>query len=98
MCLMKHVQYLQDACGEDVELNYIKTKEGKEVDFTLSHEKRATHLIKASENSPAPSLISLSKKIPDTTAIQLVGNLRREQQVGRVAVMSAEKWLVQLSV
>jgi len=97
---MKHVQYRQDAGGEDVELNYIKTKEGKEVDFTLSHEKRATHLIevKASENSPAPSLISLSKKIPDTTAIQLVGNLRREQQVGRVAVMSAGKWLVQLSV
>jgi len=35
VCLLKHVQYLRDAGGEDVELNYIKTKERKEVDFTL---------------------------------------------------------------
>ena len=30
-------------------------------------------------------------------AIQLVANLRREQQIDRVAVMNAGKWLAQLS-
>ncbi len=99
VCLLKHVQYLQDIGGEDVELNYVKTKEGKEVDFTLSRKKKATHLIevKTSDDIPAASLVVLSKKIPDTQAIQLVGNLRREQQIDRVAVMSAGKWLAQLS-
>ncbi len=99
VCLLKHVQYLQDVGGEDVELNYIKTKEGKEVDFTLSRKKKATHLIevKRSDDSPSASLVALSKKIPDAKAIQLVGNLRREQQNDRVAVMSAGKWLGQLS-
>lgn len=99
VCLLKHVQYLQDVGGEDVELNYIKTKEGKEVDFTLSRKKKATHLIevKTSDDAPAASLVALSKKIPDATAIQLVGNLRREQQIDQVAVMSAGKWLGQLS-
>ena len=99
VCLLKHVQYLQDIKGEDVELNYIKTKEGKEVDFTLSRKKKATHLIevKTSDDSPAPSLVALSKRMPDAAAIQLVANLRREQQIDRVAVASAGKWLAQLS-
>ncbi len=99
VCLLKHVQYLQDTGGEDVELNYVKTKEGKEVDFTLSRKKKATHLIevKISDDTPTASLVALSKKIPDAQAIQLVGNLRREQQIDRVAVMSAGKWLAQLS-
>ena len=99
VCLLKHVQYLQDVNGEDIELNYIKTKEGKEVDFTLSRNKKATHLIdvKMSEDTPAASLIALSKKIPDAAAIQLVGNLRREQQIDHLAVVSAGKWLGQLS-
>jgi len=80
-------------------LNYIKTKEGKEVDFTLSRKKKATHLIevKTSDDSPAPSLVALSKKMPEVAAIQLVANLRREQQIDRVAVASAGKWLAQLS-
>jgi len=99
VCLWKHVQYLQDVEGEDVELTYIKTKEGKEVDFTLSRKKKATHLIevKASDDSPAASLVAFAKKIPAAMAVQLVGNLRREQQIDRVAVVNAAKWLGQLS-
>jgi uncharacterized protein len=99
VCLLKHVQYLQDVNGENIELNYIKTKEGKEVDFTLIRNKKATHLIevKMSEDTPAASLIALSKKIPDAAAIQLVGNLRREQQIDHLAVVSAGKWLGHLS-
>ncbi|PKN68327.1 MAG: hypothetical protein CVU54_15425 [Deltaproteobacteria bacterium HGW-Deltaproteobacteria-12] len=99
VCLLKHVQYLQDIEGEDVDLNYIKTKEGKEVDFSLSYKNKATHLIevKTSDHSPAAALVALSKKLPGVTAIQLVQNLRREQQIDYVAVVSAGKWLAQLS-
>jgi uncharacterized protein len=99
VCLLKHVQYLQDINGEDIELNYIKTKEGKEVDFSLSKKGKATHLIevKASDDSPSASLNLFAKKLPEAKAVQLVQNLRREQQKDNVAVVSAGKWLAQLS-
>ena len=99
VCLRKHVQYLQDVAGEDIELNYIKTKDGREVDFSLSMKEKATHLIevKLSEDKPSASLTFLAKKLPQAKALQLVQNLRREQQKDDVAVVSAGKWLAQLS-
>jgi len=99
VCLLKHVQYLQDIAGEDIELNYIKTKEGKEVDFSLSQKGKATHLIevKASDDSPSASLGIMAKKLPEASALQLVQNLRREQQKDNIAIVSAGKWLAQLS-
>ncbi len=99
ICLLKHVQYLQDISGEDIELNYIKTKEGKEVDFSLSKNGKATHLIevKTSDDSTSVSLGMMAKKLPGAAALQLVQNLRREQQKDNIAIVSAGKWLAQLS-
>jgi uncharacterized protein len=99
VCLLKHVQYLQDTAGANVELNYIKTKEGKEIDFLLSKKGQPTHLIevKASDNSPSSSLTALAKKLPEASALQLVQNLRHDQQKGAIAIVSAGKWLTQLS-
>jgi predicted AAA+ superfamily ATPase len=99
VCLLKHVQYLQDISGEDIDLNYIKTKDGKEVDFSISRKGRATHLIevKLSDDTPSASLGLLAKKLPEAKACQLVQNLRREQQKDNIAIVSAGKWLAQLS-
>ena len=99
VCLLKHVQYLQDIAGEDIELHYLRTKEGKEVDFVLSQKGRATHLIevKLSDDAPSPSLTLLAKKIPEAKAFQLVQNLRREQRLGNISMVSAGKWIGELS-
>lgn len=99
VCLLKHVQYLQDTAGEDIDLHYIKTKDGKEVDFTLSNKGKASHLIevKLSEEALSPSLRLLSKKLPDAKAYQLVQNLRREQHKDNISIVDAGKWLSQLS-
>jgi len=90
---------LQDITGEDIELNYIKTKDGKEVDFSLSRKGQATHLIevKASDDSPSASLNMMAGKLPGASALQLVQNLRREKQQGNIVITSAGKWLAQLS-
>jgi hypothetical protein len=99
VCLLKHVQYLQDTAGEDIDLHYIKTKDGKEVDFTLSNKGKASHLIevKLSEEALSPSLRLLSKKLPDAKAYQLVQNLRREQHKDNISIVNAATWLAQLS-
>jgi len=99
VCLLKHVQYCQDVNGEDIELNYVKTKDGKEVDFSLSKDGKASYLIevKLSEDKPSTSLTFMAKKIPGAEALQLVQNLRREQQKDSIAVVDAGKWLAQLA-
>ncbi|MDI6743457.1 MAG: ATP-binding protein [Smithella sp.] len=99
VCLLKHVQYLQDTTGEDIKLNYIKTKDGREIDFSLSRKKQATHLIevKLSDDSPSASLKLFAQKLPEAKAVQLVQNLRREQVKNNIDIADAGKWLAQLS-
>jgi hypothetical protein len=99
VCLLKHVQYRQDLAGEDMALNYIRTRDGKEIDFVLTRDGKATHLIevKLSEQTPSPALSLFAKKTPEAAACQLVQNLRREQQRGDVAILMAAKWLAGLA-
>lgn len=99
VCLLKHVQYLQDTMGQDVALHYIRTKDGKEIDFALSREGKLTHMIevKLSEDTPSPPLRFFSRKLPDATSVQLVQNLRQEQHQGGISILPAGNWLAQLS-
>ena len=47
--MLKHVHWMQDAKGKEVDLHYVRTKYGAEVGFCLSHKVRTgdtlTHLI-----------------------------------------------------
>ena len=99
VCLLKHVQYLQDTAGEDIALNYIRTKEGKEVDFVLCGNGKITHLIevKLSDDQPSPSLGLLAGKFTEAAALQLVQNLRREWRKENIGIFNAGKWLAALS-
>jgi hypothetical protein len=60
---------------------------------------KATHLIevKTSDDSPSPSLKLFAKKLPEAIAVQLVQNLRREQQRDSVSIVRADEWLAKLS-
>jgi predicted AAA+ superfamily ATPase len=95
VCLFKHVQFLQDIAGQDIDLHYIRTKDGKEVDFAISQKGRATQLIevKLSDDRRSSSLTWMSKQLPEAEAIQLVQHLRREQQIGNISLVDAAKWL-----
>lgn len=95
VCLLKHVQYLQDTTGEDISLRYVKTRDGREVDFVLCKEDRITALIevKLAENMPASALNYFHGRTPDASAFQLVQNLRKEENVHGISVVAAGRWL-----
>ncbi len=97
-CLLKHVHYLQDARGKDVSLHYIRTKEGKEVDFVLAEKGQMTHFIevKLSDDGPAPNLKYFSERHPKISAVQLVHNARQEKRFGSISIIPAGAWLAQL--
>jgi len=96
---LKHVQYLQDTAGDDIALHYVRTKDGREIDFALSREGKLTHIIevKLSEDIPSLSMRYFSRRMPEASACQLVHNLRQEQQRDEVSILQAGKWLARLS-
>lgn len=95
VCLLKHAQYLQDTTGEDISLCYVRTRDGREVDFALRREDRITMLIevKLTENKPTPGLLYFNGRIPDAAAFQLVQNLRQEESIKGVSVVAVGRWL-----
>lgn len=95
VCLLKHVQYLQDTAGEDISLRYVRTRDGREIDFVLCREDRIITLIevKLTENRPSPGLIYFHGRAPHAAAFQLVQNLRQEESVNGVSVVAAGRWL-----
>ena len=71
VCLLKHVQYLQDSKGRDIHLHYIRTKENKEIDFVISEKDILTHYIevKLSEHAISPQLRYFKNRLPSAPII-----------------------------
>jgi hypothetical protein len=97
--LLKHVQYLHDIGGADCALHYIRTRDGREIDFALSENAKLSQIIevKLSENQPTAALVYFLGKFPKVPAFQLVHNLRRETHVSGISIVSASRWLAKLS-
>ena len=97
--LLKHTQYLQDTAGTDISLHYIRTKDGKELDFSLSQKGELTHLIevKLSDQAASRNLIYFKNRHPGIKALQLVHNARTDQEADGIAIVRAANWLAQLS-
>lgn len=97
--LLKHVQFLFDAKGENIKLHYLRTKDNKEVDFAISRNGELAQLIevKLTENKVSPSLKYFSERFKSIEAIQLVHNLKQNENRDGVDILRASNWLVDLS-
>jgi predicted AAA+ superfamily ATPase len=100
VCLLKYVEYLRDAKGKNISLDYLKTKDGKEADFVITDNGEVTRLmeVKLTHSKLSRSLIFFSKKFPGAEAFQLVHNLRHTQYKERIHVVQAGEWLARLDV
>jgi len=96
-CLQKHLLLLEDRDGISRPLRYLRTKDGKEVDFVMTEESRPTLMIevKTLERDLSPGLVFFHDRytIP---GVQLVGDLRVENEMKGLAVLRALDWLKQL--
>jgi predicted AAA+ superfamily ATPase len=99
VCLLKHVHYLQDTGGEEVALHYVRTRDGREIDFAMTEKNKLSQLIevKLSDDQPTPALRFFLNMFPGISACQLVHNLRREQHAAGIDIVNASKWLSDLS-
>lgn len=92
------MQFLQDVKGSEIALHYLRTKDGKEIDFAIAKKDSLISCIevKLSDEGISPHLRYFKEKIPDILALQLVHNARHDHIVNGVSLMRAGHWLAQL--
>jgi predicted AAA+ superfamily ATPase len=97
--LLKQAHFLQDSAGREVDLHYIRTKDGAEVDFAFSEAGKLTQLIecKLGDNKPHRALARFAKVFPDADAVQIVYNLRQEEFRSGITITDAASWLARLA-
>ena len=97
--LLKHVHYLHDVEGQAVSLHYIRDKEGFEIDLVVCRENEPVLLAECKHADAAVSrmLINLAARFPQAAALQVVRELRQEEQRGAVSVVRAGDWLASLA-
>lgn len=79
--LLKELHRIRDTIGYETELQYLRTKDKKEIDFAVTINGAVTHLIevKSTDNNISTHFKHFSKFFPDAKKIQLVRSLDREK-------------------
>jgi predicted AAA+ superfamily ATPase len=92
--LLKLLQYKKDSAGENWSLYYLRDKEGREVDFVVTLNRRVHWLIevKTSDDDVGTGLRYYQQKLKPKESIQLVMNLDRPREKAGVKVIPFAKW------
>lgn len=95
--LLKHAYALNDYKAEEYSLNYLRTKDGMEVDFALVDQKEVKYIIevKLTDVVPARALSAFHEKYK-YPAIQLLKSVRREHEKNGIKIVSADHFLTGL--
>ncbi len=96
--LLKHVLARNEYLGENNQLKYLRTKNGKEVDFSLVDSQNNIEEIieaKVSDGKLSSNLRYFSNKY-NLKAIQVVKTLKREKDLGEIKIVQADHYLSEL--
>lgn len=96
-CLLKHVYAKIDIKAENYALHYLRTKDGKEVDFALIKDEKIAQLIevKLTNNNLSKDLYAFAKKY-NLPAVQLVKNLKTAHIKDDIEIRHALQYLCEL--
>ena len=96
--LLKHTNYLEDITGGDVSLHYLRTRDGREVDFAVSKNGQLETIleVKLSDTVPSRSLRFFKEIVPEASAVQLVHNARHQEEIDGINIVN-DDWLSELS-
>jgi hypothetical protein len=92
--LYKHILGREDTTGKSLTLNYLRTKEGKEVDFCIVEEGAIEKMVevKAADPNPDKNLLYFRERY-SFPAVQVVGELKKEYRADDIEVRAAGKFL-----
>jgi predicted AAA+ superfamily ATPase len=99
--LLKQLHYLEDCYGEDIQLHYLMTKDGREIDFFVTRND-APYLmveVKWADSNPSGNFSIFDKYFPGVNKIQIVGKPDREKTYSDgTEIRSAHNWLADLTL
>ncbi len=99
--LLKEAHFIEDTTGKTMDLFYLRTKDGKELDFVICTDEKPTHLIevKSSDENPANGFNYFLPQFQNIKAIQLVKNCHREKTFPNgIEIRNLVHWLAQLNL
>lgn len=99
--LLKECHWLEDTMGKSTGLHYLRTKDGKELDFFITLDNKPTHLleVKSSNDKPATGFNHFREYFPNAKAIQIVQNLSRAKTFADgLEIRPGAKWLSELDL
>lgn len=96
--LLKYAHFRKDAFGENWDVFYLRDKEGREVDFVVTLNRRVHWLIevKTSDDEISKSLQYYTAKLRPAQSLQLVLNLNRPMEKSGIKVSPLGSWLESL--
>lgn len=94
LSLLKSSLGQNDILGKNIKVQYLKTKDGKEVDFVLSDNELIKEIIelKLSDTNLSKNLVYFSNKY-SLKGLQLVKNLKQEKTVQGINILKADNYL-----
>ena len=99
--LLKETHYLEDCYGEQVQLHYLRTKDGREVDFFITRNDAPFLMaeVKWADSSPSSNFSIFDKYFHGVKKVQVVGKLDREKTYpDGTEIRSAHNWLADLTL
>lgn len=94
LCLLKHLYGLEDVDGRRRTLAYLRTKDGREVDFVVCEERRPLYMVEAkfADRNFTASLAWFQERL-GIPGIQIVADLPLERDQGALSLRKAGPWL-----
>ena len=99
--LLKEMHYREDCYGETFHLHYLKTKEGKEIDFLIIKNDSPFLLteVKWADENRTPNFGLFEKYFPDIRKVQIVKKISQEKTYpNNTEIRAASNWLADLSL
>ena len=99
--LLKEIHFRQDCYGDDMQLHYLRTKDGKEVDFFVTREDSPYMMleVKWADGSLSKNFSLFNRYFPESRRVQLVKELDREKTYPEGSeIRLASSWLSVLSL
>ncbi|OGT68952.1 MAG: ATPase [Gammaproteobacteria bacterium RIFCSPHIGHO2_12_FULL_45_9] len=99
--LLRELHYWEDMTGDSTALHFLRTKEGKEIDFlvVINHKPYCMIEVKWSDPNPSPAFTYFQPSLSGISCVQLVRELKREATYPNgVAVRDLVQWLAHWSL
>jgi predicted AAA+ superfamily ATPase len=78
--LLKELHFIEDIYGLETSINYIKNKQGKEIDFFIQVEDEKLLIeVKSNDDSLSPNFKIFDRYLPEARKIQLVDEIKKEK-------------------